>query len=128
MYSSLDVAFDKVDLCPMPHVAGVAIKRSAKEGDWGGEGVARSGLWLCSASVGMQERGRSGIQCDTVTKNRFYKRKFWDFTCTYLWNLNNRRSFKEGRRKKRSEPSRVSIHQPSNYSFLLFTPFKIFLN
>lgn len=28
-YASLDVAFDKVDFCPAPHIAGVAIKRSS---------------------------------------------------------------------------------------------------
>ena len=30
-YSSFDVAFDDIDLCPSPHVAGVAILRSATE-------------------------------------------------------------------------------------------------
>lgn len=30
-YSLFDVAYDSIDLCPSPHYAGVAIKRSAKE-------------------------------------------------------------------------------------------------
>ena len=30
-YSLFDVAYDAIDLCPAPHYAGVAIKRSAKE-------------------------------------------------------------------------------------------------